>query len=97
MASITILHPGIESPAGAAAPKLAPRVASFAGKRIGVFDNSKVNAKAILKAVARRLQERHGAGEVREYGKTHAGETGAKFLPTMMDWKPDIVLTGIGD
>lgn len=105
--TITVLHPGVErAPATdiaarvaqpSAGPALAPRLATLAGKRIALLDNAKVNAGTILAALAKRLQVRHGAADVRAWKKRHAGETGAPLIPHLLEWKPDLVLTAIGD
>lgn len=100
MTTVTVLHPGVEKTAAqssATKPVLAPRIASFAGKRIALLENVKVNAAPILVALARRLQSQHGAGEVKLFKKRHAGESGAIVMPDIFAWKPDLALTGIGD
>jgi hypothetical protein len=50
---------------------IAPRVQSFAGKKIGLFRNSKRAAKPILAAVEARLKERFPDCEI----------TGYSFMP----------------
>jgi len=98
MSTITIVHPAAEAAAAptSAAPAGAARIASLAGKRVALMINGKVNAKAILTAVATRLQAR-GAGEVRGWEKQHAGESGKDVLPGLIGWKPDLALSGLGD
>ena len=55
------------------AAKLAARLESLTGKRIGILDNSKANAGTLMLAVAKTLQERYGVGaEEAEAGQ--AGE-----------------------
>ena len=93
--TFTVLHPGIERRAEAR-PQLAPRLASLAGKRVALLDNSKVNAGAILAAVAARLQKL-GAAETRAWKKQHASHSGEKVIPGLLGWQPDLVLTGLGD
>ena len=105
--TIAVLHPGIESTddAGSAVPgaprpaarPLAPRLAALRGRRLALFQNGKVNALEILTAVGRHLAGRHGLAEVRTWGKPNAGESGEHFLAELLDWKPDLVLTGLGD
>jgi hypothetical protein len=92
---LTILHPGVED-AIAARPALAQRLASVQGKRIALLDNGKVNAGAILMAVAKRLQAL-GAGEVRAWKKQHASRPGDKEIPLIRHWGPDLALVGLGD
>jgi hypothetical protein len=97
MNALTILHPGVESPSRAAGPALAPGHASLEGLRVALLDNSKVNAGNIIAAVARLLQSRYQAGEVRPWKKRHAGSSGAAVIPGILAWKPDIALVALGD
>jgi hypothetical protein len=57
----------------AIAAQLAPRLSSLQGKRIGILDNGKANAGTLMLAVARRLQESYGAGEIVKRDKPVAG------------------------
>ena len=101
--TITVLHPGIETAADVAAakaargPQLAPRLSGLKGKRLALLDNGKVNSGAILGAIAKRLQARHGVAEVRAWKKRHAGESGAAVIPDLLRWRPELALTAIGD
>jgi hypothetical protein len=95
--TLTILHPGVETDASQASPRMAPRVASLQGARLALLDNSKLNAGATLAAVGRLLQQRYGVAQVRAWKKRHAGETGAYLFPAVLDWKPDIALAALGD
>ena len=52
--TLTILHPGVEHPHDAK-PRLAPRLQSFAGKRVALLDNGKVNASVMIGAIADRI------------------------------------------
>jgi hypothetical protein len=59
-------------PAGrstAAARTLARRPPRLDGLAVGLLDNSKPNARALLEEVAHALRERFGAREVRVWGK----------------------------
>ena len=111
-ATMAVLHPGVEAPAGLATGlatqgtptparpggrQLAPRLATLRGKRLALFENGKVNALEILVAVGKRLEARHGIAETRVWRKRHAGGTGAAVIPDIMAWKPDLVLTSTGD
>ena len=51
----------------------APRPADLRGKKIAILDNSKANAGILMLAVAKRLQERYGAGEIVKREKGIAG------------------------
>jgi hypothetical protein len=102
---IIVLHPAVETePDSALAPAassqqvqgLTPRLPTLQGKRLALLDNSKVKAKELLLAFARRLQEQYGVAEVRMWRKP-ASAIPAPFIPELMEWKPDLVLTASGD
>jgi hypothetical protein len=95
-ATLTVLHPGIETTRDAK-PALAARLTSFEGKRVALLDNGKVNAGAFIKAVAARLQKLGMTAGTRSWRKAHASEGGDKHWPELVAWKPDLVLTGLGD
>lgn len=88
----------IVNPAGvtdAAARTLARRRPSLAGLRIGVLDNSKPNAGALLGRLAELLVARAGASTVRRFQKP-----GASRPCTNLDEvasASDVVLTGSAD
>ena len=99
--SITILHPALE--AGSVPPQAplasasnTPRSTAGGTLRVALLDNTKVNAIELFDAVARRLEQRMPI-EVRRWRKRHAGESGAVAIAEMMKWKPQLVLTGLGD
>ena len=74
---------------------LARRRPDLRGARVGVLDNSKPNADALLGRVAELLVERAGAGPVRVWRKP------GSWLPaTVIDEvvaHSDVVLTGSAD
>jgi hypothetical protein len=74
---------------------LARRPPSLGGCRIGVLDNSKPNADALLGRLAELLVDRHGAASITRWRKP-----GASRPATMIDEiarAADLVLTGTGD
>ena len=75
--------------------KLAPRLASLEGKRIGILDNSKANAGTLMLAVARTLQERYGAGEIIKRDKPVAGPPSPQILDALAEC--DLALVGSAD
>ena len=107
---LAVLHPGLETevnirpvgPGFSAGPKLqarqrlAPRLPSLKGTRLALLDNSKVNARELLNALAKRLQAQFGVAEVRPWRKPSPAK-GAEFIPELLAWKPDLVLTASGD
>ncbi len=100
--TISVLHPSIEKVAGSVSSEAASRSApmrsesALRGMRLALLDNTKVNADALLKAVGRRLEAR-GIGPISNWRKRHAGDSGADVIAEMLKWKPDLVLTGLGD
>ncbi len=77
------------------AKSLARRPVTLRGCRIGVLDNSKPNAGALLGRVAELLVRRHGAASIARWRKP-----GASQPATIIDEiarASDLVLTGSGD
>jgi len=75
--------------------QLAPRLPSLAGKRIGILDNGKANAGTLMLAVARTLQQRHGAGEIVKRNKPVAGPPSPEALEALAQC--DLTLVGSAD
>jgi hypothetical protein len=91
---ITVLDPTGES---ATSPSpLAPRLASLAGRRIGVLDNRKANADRLLDLVEDSLRTRCGAEVVVRHQKPDFSRLAA---PDILDDLSacDAVITGVGD
>ena len=65
------------------------------GKRIGILDNGKANAGTLMLAVARVLQERHGAGEIVKRNKPVAGPPAPEILEALSHC--DLALVGSAD
>ena len=53
--------------------KLAPRLTSLRGARIGILDNCKEFADVVLRGVAEALQRDHGVELVRVWQKSYLG------------------------
>jgi nucleotide-binding universal stress UspA family protein len=98
--TISVLHPGVEGVVASSVNKPQRQAVKgpmdMRGLRLALLDNTKVNADRLLEAVAKRLQA-YGLTSVQTYRKRHAGESGADVIAEMMKWKPDLVLTGLGD
>jgi hypothetical protein len=75
--------------------RLAPRKPSLAGLTIGVLDNSKPNAGALLHRVAELLAARTDAAGVRGFSKPSAARP-AEILDDIAKGA-DVVLTGSAD
>ena len=65
----------------AVAARLAPRLTSLAGTRVGILDNGKPNAGPLMLAVATILRERHGVREVVKRDKPVGGPPRAPHPP----------------
>jgi len=75
----------------------APRVASLAGLRLGVLDNTKWNAGRLLRKTAARLGEEFGFAAVNTYRKESFAKPADPALLAGIAADNDIVLTAIGD
>jgi hypothetical protein len=75
--------------------KLAPRLTTLAGKRVGILDNGKANAGTLMLAVAKILQERYGVTEIIKREKPVAGPPKPEVLDALA--KADFALVGSAD
>ena len=75
--------------------RLAPRKSSLAGLTIGVLDNGKPNAGALMHRVAELLAARTGAARVRGWSKPSAARP-AEILDDIAK-EAHVVLTGSAD
>lgn len=76
---------------------LAPRPASLQGLRLGLVDNRKVNAAAILEKVADRLAAKHGTRvSVRDVKRSPSHEIDARAIAALKR-DADLVISGVGD
>lgn len=74
---------------------LASRPSTLRGRRIGLLDNSKPNADALLEAVAEVLVERAGAGPIIRFKKPGSA-LAATFVDELVAGA-DVVLTASAD
>jgi len=82
---------------GPATLRLAPRPASLQGLRLGLVDNRKINAAAILQRVADRLAATHGTRvTVRDVKRSPSHEIDAKAIAALKR-DADLVISGVGD
>ena len=89
-----VLDP-IPSSAGGSVTPLAPRARDLRGLRIGVLDNSKPNADALLGRVAELLAQRTGAGPIRTWRKPGSSHPAAD--PAAVAAGADVFLPGSAD
>ncbi|HLS48534.1 MAG TPA: UGSC family (seleno)protein, partial [Actinomycetaceae bacterium] len=76
---------------------LAPRPGSLRGVRLGLLDNTKVNATQLLGEIGDLLVERHGVGEVKRYTKDYFGTPVKQELLEQIAQECDVVVTAVGD
>ena len=74
--------------------KLAPRLKSIRGARIGILDNCKEFADIVLRGVAEVLEREHGAASVRFWRKSYLGIP-SPFADEMAA-QCDAVINGVG-
>lgn len=76
------------------AKRLAPRLKSIRGARIGILDNCKEFADLVLQGVADILKRDHGVGEIKFWRKDYLGKPAA-FVAEMAAGC-DAVINGVG-
>ena len=94
---ITVAGLAVHVPTGAldvAAHKLASRLATVRGARIGILDNCKEFADIVLRGVAELLEREHGVAEVRFWQKSYLGVPSP--YAKEMAAECDAVINGVG-
>ena len=74
-----------------------PRLGDLAGKRVGLIDDSKVNAKELLEEVASLLGERFGVATVKYHRKPSASKPADPEVIMEFARECDYVIVGVGD
>jgi hypothetical protein len=95
MAKLRLLNPKYEGEAPAG--RLAARLASLEGARIGLLDNDKPKAGRLLEHVAGLLRERHGVGGFLRVRKGSATRPAEEEHIRRLLGEADAVVTAIGD
>ena len=93
--TIALLDPRADSMPVVAS--MAPRPDSLDGKTIGLFNNSKSKASALLRAVAGALGERFAVAEIKEYSKPSAARVASPELLDRIAKEVDIAILATGD
>lgn len=83
-------------PSDAAGPRLAPRLPSLAGRRIGLVNNSWRCMHVVAEELTRRLTAEHGVAEIVERRISAAQTLPPAVLEQMAD-DCDAVIVGIGN
>lgn len=93
---LVVLDPTFEASASHTAAVNAPRLASLAGTRIALLDNSKAGGRDMLAEMEDALRADYGVAEVRHFRKPNLS---APAPQEMMDEVAgfDAVITAIGD
>jgi hypothetical protein len=76
---------------------LAPRLGSLRGLTVGLLENTKPNASALLSAVAAELKRRHGLRASVMYTKSYFGTPAEESLIQRILHNCDFAVAGIGD
>lgn len=84
-------------PARSDAQAALPQLETLAGKRIGLFDNSKTNAAALLARIGRALVRDHGVAELIVRTKVIYSRIAPAELIEDLAAGCDAVVTAIGD
>ena len=75
----------------------APRLDDLHDKRVGVIDDSKVNAKEYLEQLTDLLNERFGVADIKYHAKPSASKPADPAVVAEMAAECDYVIVGIGD
>jgi hypothetical protein len=75
----------------------AARVAELDGIRLGLLDNTKANAAAVLETLAAQLRAQHHVGEVATYTKSYFGTPVEEDRAREIAQSCDAVIAGVGD
>ena len=75
----------------------APRLTDLNDKRVGVIDDSKVNAKEYLEQLTDLLNERFGVASIKYHAKPSASKPADPAVVAEMAEECDYVIVGIGD
>ncbi|MGQ4808866.1 hypothetical protein NKDENANG_02259 [Candidatus Entotheonellaceae bacterium PAL068K] len=74
----------------------APRLQGLTNKRIGLIDNSKENAQALLEEMTALLRERFGVASVEYHRKPSASKPAGPAVITQLSATCDYVVVAIG-
>jgi len=95
MDTMIIVNPAAESVADTS--KLAQRLPTLAGKRVGLIDNSKHHADVFLAELERLLTERCGVADLVRYRKANASVAMAPAALADLAQRCDAVVHAVAD
>ena len=75
----------------------APRLDDLSNKRVGIIDDSKVNAKEYLEQLTDLLNERFGIENIKYHAKPSASKPADPAVVAEMAEECDYVIVGVGD
>ena len=75
----------------------APALAALQGKTIGILENGKLNAEAMLREVAVLFAQRHGCTIHAVYAKSNASAPAPAETLARAAREVDFLITGLGD
>ncbi|MXY46681.1 MAG: hypothetical protein F4Y44_06775 [Chloroflexi bacterium] len=75
----------------------APRLDDLKNKRVGVIDDSKVNAKEYLEQLTDLIDQRFGIASIKYHAKPSASKPADPAVVAEMAEECDYVIVGIGD
>lgn len=75
----------------------AQAIKSLEGKTIGILENNKLNAAALLQETAALFAERHGCKVMPIYSKTNASAPAPAEIIARVTEEVDLMITGLGD
>lgn len=75
----------------------APALDSLDGKTIGILENNKLNAEAMLSEIAALFEQRHGCTIRPVYRKTNASAPAPAETLARAVAEVDFLITGLGD
>ena len=72
-------------------------LASLEGRSIGILENNKLNAEAMLREIATQFEVHHGCRVLKVYSKSNASAPAPAETLAKAAREVDFLLTGLGD
>lgn len=72
-------------------------LANLDGKTIGILENGKLNAEAMLRSIGELFVERHGCRIIAPYNKSNASAPAPAETLKAAAEEADFLITGLGD